>query len=579
MKTKSVLQSGMSGMRRGRTFCFLILLLSFCLTGFLQAQEPPPEQPEAPTQGVPRQLSPEELNELLAPIALYPDALVALILPASTMPSEVVLAARYISSNGDPARIANQPWDDSVKSLTRYPDVLKWMDHNLEWTTAVGEAFLDQPADVMNSIQRLRAEALAAGNLTNTPQQEVVQEETVIRIVPAQPDVIYVPQYDPDVVYVQPHSRDFGPLLTFGVGFAAGSWLNHDCDWGRRSIYVGQWRPGWQRDRNWDRGDRGQDNKVVNVINIKSDTARQWQPSADNQRQRAQHQRSRRTNARSARADALDAEHELSEPSTPGRERGSDVRAKHIPKPLPPDLTSQGNERIRRNLKDSKESSKTRDQNVPEPTATANAPGESDKLLQGGGQGSDPRKSSKQAQRIRQSNGGASNQTEEVPATVQPDGPQKHQKRVEHSQSSDPQSKSSAQSPNGQKHQQKQARQSAPSFEEPNKPSRPPAEAARHKQDTRRSTPSAEPSKPSQPPPEAARHKQDTRRSTPSAEQNKPSQPEAARDKQDTRRSTPSAEQNKPSQPSDASHGKGKGGGEKKSDKKKEGEKKDKGDN
>jgi Protein of unknown function (DUF3300) len=555
MKTKSVLQSGMSGMRRGRTFCFLILLLSFCLTGFLQAQEPPPEQPEAPTQGVPRQLSPEELNELLAPIALYPDALVALILPASTMPSEVVLAARYISSNGDPARIANQPWDDSVKSLTRYPDVLKWMDHNLEWTTAVGEAFLDQPADVMNSIQRLRAEALAAGNLTNTPQQEVVQEETVIRIVPAQPDVIYVPQYDPDVVYVQPHSRDFGPLLTFGVGFAAGSWLNHDCDWGRRSIYVGQWRPGWQRDRNWDRGDRGQDNKVVNVINIKSDTARQWQPSADNQRQRAQHQRSRRTNARSARVDALDAEHESSEPSTPGRERGSDVRAKHIPKPLPPDFTSQGNERIRRNLKDSKESSKTRDQNVPEPTATANAPGESDKLLQGGGQGSDPRKSSKQAQRIRQSNGGASNQTEEVPATVQPDGPQKHQKRVEHSQSSDPQSKSSAQSPNGQKHQQKQARQSAPSFEEPNKPSRPPAEAARHKQDTRRSTPSAEPSKPSQPPPEAARHKQDTRRST------------------------PSAEQNKPSQPSDASHGKGKGGGEKKSDKKKEGEKKDKGDN
>ena len=162
------------------------------------------------------------------------------------MPSEVVLAARYISSNGDPAQVANQPWDDSVKSLARYPDVLKWMDHNLEWTTAVGEAFLDQPADVMNSIQRLRAEAIAAGNLTNTPQQQVVQEETVIRIVPAQPEVIYVPQYDPDVVYVQPYSRDFGPLLTFGMGFAVGSWLNYDCDWGRRSIYVGQWRPGME---------------------------------------------------------------------------------------------------------------------------------------------------------------------------------------------------------------------------------------------------------------------------------------------------------------------------------------------
>jgi len=219
----------MSGARRGRTIRFLILLSS-CLTGFLQAQAPPPEPPQAPAQSVPRQLSPEELDGLLAPIALYPDALLALILPASTVPSEVVRASRYTSSNGDPAQIANQPWDDSVKSLARYPDVLKWMDHNLDWTTAVGEAFLDQPADVMNSIQRLRAEAIAAGNLTNTPQQQVVQEETVIRIVPAQPDVIYVPQYDPDVVYVQPYSRDFGPLLTFGTGFAVGSWLNYDCD-------------------------------------------------------------------------------------------------------------------------------------------------------------------------------------------------------------------------------------------------------------------------------------------------------------------------------------------------------------
>ena len=205
----------------------------------------------------------------------------------------------------------NQPWDDSVKSLVRYPEVLSWMDQNLEWTTALGEAFVDQPADVMNSIQRLRAEAIAAGNLTDSPQQQVVQEETVIRIVPAQPDVIYVPQYDPDVVYVQPYSQDVGPLLTFGAGFAVGSWLNYDCDWGRRSIYVGQWRPGWNYDRNWDRGDRnwigghgrnwdrgdngrnwdrgdrGRNNNIVNVVNIDSDTAREWQPSANSQRRQA----------------------------------------------------------------------------------------------------------------------------------------------------------------------------------------------------------------------------------------------------------------------------------------------------
>ena len=153
-----------------------------------------------------------------------------------------MLAARYIASNGDPAQVANRPWDDSVKSLVRYPDVLKWMDQNLDWTTALGKAFLDQLADVMNSIQGLRMEAIAAGNLADSPQQQVVQEETVIRIVPSEPDVIYVPQYDPDVVYVQPYSQNFGPVLTFGAD-SPRSWLNYDCDWRRRSIYVGQWRP------------------------------------------------------------------------------------------------------------------------------------------------------------------------------------------------------------------------------------------------------------------------------------------------------------------------------------------------
>ena len=111
--------------------------------------------PAATAESVPLKLLPEALNQLLAPIALYPDALIALILPASTVPSDLVLAARYISSNGDPAQVVNQPWDDSVKSLVRYPDVVKWMDQNLEWTTQVGEAFLDQPADVMNTIQQL----------------------------------------------------------------------------------------------------------------------------------------------------------------------------------------------------------------------------------------------------------------------------------------------------------------------------------------------------------------------------------------------------------------------------------------
>ena len=170
MKIFSLFPSGPRCARRG-FLVFLVLLNSF-LSTLVRAQAPPPLPPAPFEQNAPHQLSAEELNGLLAPIALYPDALVALILPASTVPTDLVLAARYVASNGDPAQVSNQPWDDSVKSLVRYPDVLKWMDQNLEWTTTVGEAFIAQPADVMNSIQRLRADAVAAGNLTDTPSSK-----------------------------------------------------------------------------------------------------------------------------------------------------------------------------------------------------------------------------------------------------------------------------------------------------------------------------------------------------------------------------------------------------------------------
>jgi Protein of unknown function (DUF3300) len=477
----------MSGGRRGWTI-FLTIVLSSCLTGFLQAQAPPPEPPQAPAQRAPKQLAPEELNRLLAPIALYPDALIALILPASTVPSDLVLVARYIASNGDPAQAANQPWDDSVKSLAHYPDVLKWMDQNLEWTTAVGEAFLDQPADVMNSIQGLRAEAKAAGNLTDTPHQRVIQEESGIRIVPAQPDVIYVPQYDPDVVYVRPYSQNVGPLLTFGAGFAVGSWLNYDCDWGRRSIYVGQWRPGWNHDRNWDRGDQGQNwnhgdrkldrwdqgrnNNSVNVVNINSDTARQWQPSANSQRRQAQHQRSNPANASISNVNALDANHQTGGPSAPNVITGADPRPGHIPKPSRPDFTRQGNERNRRELQNTNGSPKTsneslpspdvapntsavtnavpgaRDKNhkVPAPSTAPNVPGQQGKPLNSDAQESAPRNVSKHEQSSHQSNGGTSNQPTAAPSVVQPGAPtEKQQKHVDHAESPSQQSDNSRQ--------------------------------------------------------------------------------------------------------------------------------------
>jgi Protein of unknown function (DUF3300) len=319
---------------------------------------------------------------------LYPDALVALILPASTVPSDLVLAARYIASNGDPAQIANQPWDDSVKSLVRYPDILHWMDQNLEWTTAVGEAFLDQPADVMNSIQGLRAEAVAAGNLTDTPQQHVVQEETGIRIVPAQPDLIYVPQYDPDVVYAQPNWQNVGPLLTFGAGFAVGSWLNYDCDWGRHSIYVGQWRPGWNHDRKWDRWVQGQNNNSVNVVNINGDTARQWQPSANSQRRQAQHERSNPSNARISNVNAVEANHQRGGPSTPNVITRADPGPGYIPKPLRPDYTSHGNEKNRREVQDANGSPKTSIESPPSPDVAPNTPHDDQHHTRSAGQNS-----------------------------------------------------------------------------------------------------------------------------------------------------------------------------------------------
>ena len=281
----------------------IVLLSCFFLLGSLRAQAPPAAPPPVASEGAPPRLSPEELNQLLAPVALYPDPLVALILPASTVPSDLVLAARYLSSNGDPAQVANQPWDDSVKSLVRYPDVVKWMDQNLEWTTQVGEAFLDQPAEVMNAIQQLRARAIAAGNLIDTPQQRIVKEESCVcvRIVPAEPEVIYVPQYDPEVVYVQPYAPYLRPALTFGVGFAVGPWLNYDCDWPRRRVCVGDWHPGWKHDWNpgwtWNRGWRGDWNRkgggdyAFNVVNIDRYSARFWEPNSRIRRQHWQRQR------------------------------------------------------------------------------------------------------------------------------------------------------------------------------------------------------------------------------------------------------------------------------------------------
>src|SRR5215470_7630997 len=163
----------------------------------------------------PPPFKPEELEQIVAPIALYPDPLIAQIFMASTYPLEIVQAARFAKANpnlkGDALNeeLKKQTWDDSVKSLVSFPQVLEMMDNQLEWMQKLGDAILAQQKDTMDAIQRLRAKAQSAGNLKSTEQQKVVveqaegqpQQQTVIRIEPASPDVIYVPTYNPTVVY------------------------------------------------------------------------------------------------------------------------------------------------------------------------------------------------------------------------------------------------------------------------------------------------------------------------------------------------------------------------------------------
>ena len=188
-----------------------------------------------------------QLDQLLGPIALYPDPLIAEILPASTLPAQIVLADRYVTGGGDPNQIGQQPWDASVQAVARYPSVLKWMDDNLNWTEELGQAFLNQQPDVMSSIQRLRATASKLGNLQSSPQQQVIADGSDIEIVPADPQVIYVPVYQPDQVY---YDAAYGsPFITFGIGWPFGLWMDYDCDWGAGNLIF--WGNGYSRPANW----------------------------------------------------------------------------------------------------------------------------------------------------------------------------------------------------------------------------------------------------------------------------------------------------------------------------------------
>jgi Protein of unknown function (DUF3300)/Chaperone of endosialidase len=230
----------------------------------------------------------DELEKLLAPIALYPDPLLAQMLPASAYPVQIVQAQRWLDKNkalvakNDYSGIDNQNWDPAVKALARFPDVIKTMSADLDWTTDLGDAEVNQPQDVAEVIQDLRAKAEAAGTLKTTDQQTVERveasapqgspapqaEANYISIQPTDPSTVYVPTYDPAAVY-QPYSG-VAPLLGFGAGIAVGAlWNNNYWNWGTGAIYP----PTWAGYSGWS----GNINGNVNIGN----NVKPWRPNGD----------------------------------------------------------------------------------------------------------------------------------------------------------------------------------------------------------------------------------------------------------------------------------------------------------
>jgi hypothetical protein len=183
----------------------------------------------------------DQLDNLLAPIALYPDPLLAQVLLAATFPDQIDEAARYLRGGGDPNSIEAQSWDVSVKAVAHYPQVLYMMADKLDWTATLGQVYVNQSEDVIASVQRLRREAYSVGNLTTTPEEQVVDTGDYIEIWPEQAQYICVPIYDPSLIY-------FGNGLRSGIRFGPklpiGAWLDFDFDWAHRHVIYHGWGGG-----------------------------------------------------------------------------------------------------------------------------------------------------------------------------------------------------------------------------------------------------------------------------------------------------------------------------------------------
>ncbi len=284
------------------------------------AQEAQPQATTTTTE-TPK-ISNDELDSLVAPIALYPDPLLSQMLAASTYPLEIIQLQQWLERNKNlkgkalTDAVAKQDWDPSVQAMAAFPDVVKKLADNIQWTTDLGNAFLAQPSDVMDAVQRMRAKAQSTGNLKTGAQQNVKTQtveggKQVIVIEPASPDVVYVPTYDPVVVYgppVYPYPLLFYPpgyytgmALSFGAGFALGA------AWG-----------GWGWNFGWGGGNIIINNNNVFINNYNHIHHRFYAHGGNRWRHDPQHRRGAPYN----RASASQVQHELAEREQRGARGG-----------------------------------------------------------------------------------------------------------------------------------------------------------------------------------------------------------------------------------------------------------------
>jgi hypothetical protein len=308
------------------------------------------QQPDAgaqqPAGGDEKKLkSPDQLDSLVAPIALYPDPLLAQMLAASTYPLEIVEAQRWMKANPNlkgedlTKAAAKQSWDASVQALVAFPAALKLMDDSIQWTTELGNAFLDQQSDVMDAVQRMRKKAKDAGKLESTKEQKVevktVESKQVIEIAPSNPQVIYVPSYNPTVVYGPPPVYAYPPVVyptystgavvataavSFGVGVMMGAFWSGcchggygwGCGWGGNNVVINN---NFQSRYNYTNVNGG--NRTTNINNRGNGT---WQ---HNPAHRGSVPYSSRATARQYGGSTRDASGRTERFDSSGRERAS----------------------------------------------------------------------------------------------------------------------------------------------------------------------------------------------------------------------------------------------------------------